>query len=56
MNKPTSIEARTALVLDQEIARMAACLERVRLVAKAYALRHGVRPTQIAQQDVDLFP
>ena len=51
MNKPTNIEARTALVLDQEIARMAACLERVRLVAKAYSLRHGVRPIKNVELD-----
>lgn len=55
MPKPVDIDTRAVMVLQREAERMAAAAERVRLVVQAMALRRGVSPREIAQEDVDLL-
>jgi hypothetical protein len=51
----TDDDTRAVMVLQREAARMKDAAERVDLVVRAMALRRGVRPTEVAQQDVDLL-
>ena len=51
--KPVNLETRQAMVLQREVDRMWASAERVRLLTQAIALRHGLRPTKVTQEDID---
>lgn len=54
-NCPADQDAREMMVLQTEVRRMNATAERVRLVVRAMALRRGMRPTEIGQEDIDRF-
>lgn len=55
MPKPVDLAVRQTMVLQREVDRMYATAERVRLLTQAIALRHGLRPTHVTQEDVDLL-
>lgn len=49
------VEGRAVLALQVESRRMSEAAERVRLVVQAMALRRGICPREVTEQDVDLL-
>ena len=51
----SNVDDRAVMVLTREAERMRDAAERVALVVRAMALRRGIGPRPVADQDVDLL-